>query len=57
MTMDNKTWTATVDTDPETGEQVLVFPEDMLALLQWKEGDELDFDVSDDGTIVITKVE
>jgi len=34
-------YTITVQEDPETGELFIEFPEDMLAVLGWKEGDDL----------------
>jgi len=40
----------------ETGEAVLTLPNDLLNELGWKEGDTLDLDMQEDGTIVITKV-
>ena len=39
--------------DPDTGEQVLTFPDDLMEHLGWKEGDELDFQTNKYGDIVI----
>jgi hypothetical protein len=36
-------WTLTVEEDPETGDGILTFPEDMLAQTGWKEGDVLEW--------------
>ena len=32
-------WTLTVEEDPETGDGILTFPEDLLESAGWKEGD------------------
>ena len=37
--MTKKSWALTVDEDPETGDGILTFPEDLLAEAGWKEGD------------------
>jgi hypothetical protein len=36
-----KNWTVELQDDPETGDLILPFPEDMLKETGWKEGDEL----------------
>lgn len=41
MTTTKKSWTLTIDEDPETGDGILTFPEDLLAATGWKEGDNL----------------
>ena len=38
---DNKSWTITIQEDPETGDAILEFPPDMLEATGWKEGDTL----------------
>lgn len=35
---------------------VITFPDDVLAHLGWKAGDDLDFNPQPDGTILVTKV-
>lgn len=52
----SKTWTVTLDEDPETGECILPFPTDLLAELGWFEDDALSF-TEEDGIIIIRKVE
>lgn len=42
--------------DPETGDLILPIPPEVLKNLGWKEGDNLNFDISKDGTIYIKKV-
>jgi bifunctional DNA-binding transcriptional regulator/antitoxin component of YhaV-PrlF toxin-antitoxin module len=39
----NNTWTLTVEEDPETGDGILTFPEDLLEQAGWKEGDVLEW--------------
>ena len=36
-----KTWTITLEEDPETGDLILPFPPDLLEEAGWKEGDTL----------------
>lgn len=42
--------------DPETGDLWVPIPPPLLAALDWKEGDEVQFDVDDKGNIIIRKV-
>lgn len=41
--------------DPETGDLILPIPPQMLESLGWKEGDELQFDITEEGKIYIRK--
>lgn len=41
--------------DPETGDLILPIPQPVLDNLGWKEGDEIEFEVDDMGTIYIKK--
>jgi hypothetical protein len=41
--------------DPETGDLILPIPQPLLDQLGFKEGDELTFDLREDGSILITK--
>ena len=51
--MDNRrTWACEID-----DEGVLIFPEELMDLQGWKEGDEINFDILPDGTLILTKVE
>ena len=36
-------WTLTIEEDPETGDGILTFPEDLLEQAGWKEGDVLEW--------------
>ena len=36
-------WTLTVEEDPETGDGILTFPEDLLEQAGWKEGDVIEW--------------
>jgi hypothetical protein len=49
-----KVWRVTLEEDTETNELIIPFPEDLLAEMQWKEGDILDWNVVD-GTVIINK--
>ena len=52
-----KSYTVILEEDPETGDLILPFPEDMLKEVGWKEGDTLDWGDNKDGTFSITKKE
>ncbi len=41
--------------DPETGDLILPIPPPVLESMGWKEGDNLDFEVTKQGTILIKK--
>ena len=41
----------------EDGEAVVQLPDQMMIDLDWKEGDELDWDIKDDGTVILSKIE
>lgn len=49
---ERKTWICNVDDDG-----VLIFPDELVELQNWKEGDEINFDILPDGTLILTKVE
>jgi bifunctional DNA-binding transcriptional regulator/antitoxin component of YhaV-PrlF toxin-antitoxin module len=49
---ERKTWICDVDDDG-----VLTFPDELVELQNWKEGDEINFDTLPDGTLILTKVE
>ena len=40
--------------DPETGDIIIPIPPEVLAKLGWKEGDEVEFQLAEDGSIIIT---
>jgi antitoxin component of MazEF toxin-antitoxin module len=43
--------------DPETGDLVMPFPEGMCDELGWEIGDTLQWNVQEDGTIILTKTD
>jgi bifunctional DNA-binding transcriptional regulator/antitoxin component of YhaV-PrlF toxin-antitoxin module len=49
---ERRTWLCDVDDDG-----VLTFPDELRELQNWKEGDEINFDILPDGTLILTKVE
>jgi hypothetical protein len=50
-----KTWTVILEEDPETGELVLPFNDEMLQELGWKEGDTLEWLDNKDGSWSLVK--
>ena len=54
--MTDQKWTLNVENDPETGELILNFPDELLESLGWQEGDVLDWNINDDGTVTMIKV-
>jgi hypothetical protein len=48
-------WTVTLEEDPETGDCVLPFSEDMLAQVGWKEGDVIVWKIQEDGSCILEK--
>jgi bifunctional DNA-binding transcriptional regulator/antitoxin component of YhaV-PrlF toxin-antitoxin module len=48
-------WTLTVEEDPETGDGILTFPEDLIEQAGWKEGDVLNWIDNKDGTWTLFK--
>lgn len=50
-------WTVTLEEDPETGDLMLPLPEDVLKALSLKEGDSLNWDVQEDGSVILSKQE
>ena len=53
----NKRYTINLEEDPETGDLILPFPEDMLDETGWKEGDVLEWHDNKDGSFTMTKKE
>jgi bifunctional DNA-binding transcriptional regulator/antitoxin component of YhaV-PrlF toxin-antitoxin module len=49
---ERRTWICDVDDDG-----ILTFPDELVELQNWKEGDEINFDILPDGTLILTKVE
>lgn len=50
-----KSWTVKVEEDPETGDAVITFPEDLLEHTGWKEGDTLEWKDNRDGSWTLEK--
>lgn len=48
-------WTIEVQEDPETGEQILEFPDDLMESAGWKEGDVLEWIDNKDGSWTLRK--
>ena len=48
-------WTLNVEEDPETGDSILTFPEDLLESAGWKEGDTIEWIDNKDGTWQLKK--
>lgn len=52
-----KGWTIPVKEDPETGDMVIEFPDDILSAVGWKVGDSIQWDIQADGTCILTRIE
>jgi bifunctional DNA-binding transcriptional regulator/antitoxin component of YhaV-PrlF toxin-antitoxin module len=50
-----KRWILNVEEDPETGDGILTFPEDLLEESGWKEGDQILWTDNGDGSWTLTK--
>ena len=48
-------WTVSIEEDPDTGDLLLPFPEDMLASMGWQEGDTLLWNIDENNNITLTK--
>jgi len=55
--MTPKTWTITLEEDPETGDLILPFPADFLEETGWQEGDILEWIDNKDGSWSLVKQE
>jgi hypothetical protein len=53
---DNLRYEIITQEDPETGDLILPIPPHVLKQMGWKEGDELDIGVGEDGRIFLKKV-
>ena len=56
MSNNNDRYEVTTQEDPETGDLLVPIPPELLIALDWKEGDELQFDTDTQGRIIIRKV-
>ena len=50
-----KSWTVTLEEDPETGDLILPFTNEILEELGWKEGDTLEWVDNKDGSWSLVK--
>ena len=50
-------WTLEVQVDPETGDQILEFPDDLMESAGWKEGDVLEWIDNKNGSWTLRKKE
>lgn len=57
MTTNTKTWTVTLEEDPETGDLILPFTNEMLQDVGWHEGDVLEWIDNKDGSWSLVKKE
>jgi bifunctional DNA-binding transcriptional regulator/antitoxin component of YhaV-PrlF toxin-antitoxin module len=53
----DKSWTLEVKEDPENGDSILEFPDDLMEAAGWKEGDTLEWIDNKDGTWTMKKRE
>jgi hypothetical protein len=49
-------WTVKVEEDPETGELILPFTDDMLETVGWKEGDVIEWIDNKNGSWTMRKI-
>lgn len=54
---DNVRYEVILQEDPETGDLIMPIPQPVLDSLGWKEGDDVKFDIREDGTFLIQKAE
>ena len=57
MTEEKKSWEVIIEEDPETGDAIQPFPQEMLDEVGWKSGDNLNWIDRGDGSWEIRKVE
>ena len=50
-----KNWVLPVSVNKE-GDTIIEFPDDLLTVVDWKEGDTLDWTVLENGTLTITRI-
>jgi hypothetical protein len=54
-TNEHITFEVALSEDPATGELLLPLPDELLSQVGWKEGDDLEWAVTDSGQIVLKK--
>jgi hypothetical protein len=53
---DNVTYEVITQEDPETGDLILPIPQEMLDKLGWKEGDQLEWSPTSNGSWLLSKI-
>ncbi|WP_373975504.1 hypothetical protein NT239_01800 [Chitinibacter sp. SCUT-21] len=54
--MKKSTWIVTLQPDPEgTEDALLIFPDEFIAQVDWNEGDMLNIEQNEDGSLLISK--
>ena len=53
--IDNTRYEVITQEDPETGDLLLPIPPELLKQMGWNEGDEITFDLDDNGRYVLKK--
>lgn len=53
--MSRTNWTIEVQEDPETGDKILEFPDDLMSSAGWKEGDVLEWIDNGNGSWLLRK--
>lgn len=53
----SKSWTITTEENTATGEIILPFPDDLIKIQGWKEGDTIEWIENSDGSWIIRKVQ
>lgn len=48
-------WTVIVEKDQDSEDLILPIPEELMEKMGWKEGDDLEFDILDNGCFSITR--
>ena len=42
--------------DPESGDMIIPLPPQLLSQLGWKEGDNIDFQIDENGKVIVKKI-
>lgn len=53
--INNSTYEVITQVDPETGDTIMPIPPELLQAMGWKEGDEIDFTIDENGTLIMVK--
>lgn len=52
-----KSYEVITQEDPETGDLLITLPPNVLKQLGWKEGDEIDFSLDENGRIIVKRMD